>query len=161
MKELVLEATVAEGLGRYSRLSFPDRKTMPDLPQQWEQAMCPGSLNARIINFPREMSELGDGYGIQRLDNKRLRAAAIVPFDMIENNSLKPNQFNEERGNAQIWPCEVEVDGTTKTFNAWAVRRIGSAYSDVLELMSPDKLREKHGLENGTKIKIRVMGQGA
>jgi CTP-dependent riboflavin kinase len=41
-------------------------------------------------------------------------------------------------------------------FNAWAVRRIGSAYSDVIELMSPEKMRTEHGLENGTKLKIKL-----
>jgi len=78
----------------------------------------------------------------------------------LQNNHkdlrVSPTSVNPERGDAQIWPCEVQIIGTTKTFNAWAVRRIGSACSDIIELMSPDKLREKHDLPDGTKVKISI-----
>lgn len=159
MKSIELEAVISGGMGMYSELTFPKKDALPDLPGQWAQAMCPGSLNTVITRYPDNMDDLGEGYGVQKLDGKKLEAAAIVPHDMIENNALKPTTYSPERGDAQIWPCEVTVESTSKTFNAWAVRRIGSAYSDVIELMSPDKLRDKHNLSDGTKVKVKILGK--
>jgi hypothetical protein len=93
------EGVVSDGMGMYGELGFPTQAELPDLPDQWAQAMFPGSLNARITRFPKELDSV-EGYGVQKLDSKALAACALIPHDMIDNNALKPNDYNSQRGNA-------------------------------------------------------------
>lgn len=149
---LEFDCKISNGMGMYSELEFPEHPL-------WPEKMHSGSLNASIKSngFPAELETLGqNGHGVQKLDNGRFSSLFNIAQKDIGNNSLTPTRENPERGTAQVWACQVEVEGTTKAFNAWAVRRIGSAYYNVLELMSDKHLRDTYSLENGMSVKIKL-----
>lgn len=158
MLHLDFKCAVGDGMGQYSLLGFPSRNEYANLPEGWADEMQPGSLNANIEEFPADFDELADGqgYDVQKLDDSGFKPAAIIPAELIENNALQPRPSNPKRGQAQIWPCEVSVIGTSKTFNAWAVRRNGSAYTDVIEIMSDQHLRKTYGIKNGDRLNVRL-----
>ena len=151
------DCAVGDGIGRYSDLEFPTKEECTDLPAGWPDHMQPGSLNANILRMPINLDVLGPGYGVQKLDNRRLIPACVIPFDQIRKNLLVPSNDNPERGNAQIWECKVTVAKTSKIFNAWAVRRSGSAYSNVIEIMSDRHLRKAYDLQTGDAVKVRLL----
>ncbi|GEM_PF-1418340 len=168
--ELVFMAHVTDGMGMYSELTFPTRRELfnmqaagtpvavkPDT--QWLDTIQPGSLNATIARdgYPAALEALGQGYQVQKLDNGTFEPELVIPQNKIGRNMIKPSAHMPEKGAAQIWPCEVENLKTHEKFNAYAVRRIGSAYHDVIELMSDKKLRDAHKLETGTPIKLTLL----
>lgn len=163
MLHLDFGCSVGVGVGQYSELVFPSREEFEGLPEGWKDRMEPGSLNANVMGFPFDFSELvdGEGYGLTRLDNSSFKPVAIIPGHLIENNLLVPTDINPNRGDAQIWPCEVSRVGTSDTFNAWAVRRVGSGYNDVIELMSANHLRSQHDLNTHDQIKLRLFAPKA
>lgn len=159
---MVFNCRVASGMGMYSELQFPTRHEFNGLSQKWPEKMFPGSLNASIKTdgFPKNLDVLGNGRGVQKLDNKLLSPEFSIPHDRIGNNLLTPSPDMQERGTAQVWECEIEVKETAKKFNAWAVRRIGSAYADVIEIMSDKALRKTYGLEDGAEITVSLLAKG-
>ena len=148
---LVFNCVVSSGIGMYSELEFPTHPL-------WPAEMHAGSLNANILpeGFPKPLDKMGEGWGVQKLDNKKFSALFNIAQNDIGNNMLTPSKNNPERGTAQIWECTVSAANTSTEFNAWAVRRIGSAYSDVIEIMSDKHLRNEYGLENGTEITVKL-----
>ncbi len=148
---LVFNCVVNSGMGMYSELEFPKHPL-------WPADMHAGSLNANILpnGFPRALDKMGEGWGVQKLDNKKFSALFNIAQSDIGNNMLTPRADNPERGTAQIWGCTVTTADKSTEFNAWAVRRIGSAYSDVIEIMSDKHLRNTYGLENGTEITVKL-----
>jgi len=156
---IAFECVVADGIGMYRDLGFPSREDCAALPKDWPDAMYRGSLNAHITAYPANLDLLGKGAGIQRLDNRIFAPSGIVPGHLIENNFLIPNERDPDRGDAQIWPCTVEHQNTSVIFNAWAVRRSGSAYRDVIELMSHHKLRDVFRLKNDDAITVTLFAQ--
>lgn len=88
------ECAVGDGMGMYSELEFPTRDQCGDLPEGWVDQMQPGSLNANILKMPANLDQLGQGYGVQKLDNRRLMPACVIPFDQIKKNLLVPSNDN-------------------------------------------------------------------
>lgn len=157
MEKLVFECTIGSGMGMYSQLSFPTHEEMPGLPADWPDRMFKGSLNAAVDKYPDEFERLGKGLEVQKLDNKTFPPALTIPQGAIGNNTLAPRPGMPERGAAQAWRARIEVEGRAgATADVWAVRRIGSAYYDIIELMSEKKLRDALGLQNGDKIRLTL-----
>lgn len=151
-KSLIFNCVVADGMGMYSELDFPSHP-------MWPEKMQAGSLNARINSdgFPKSLDKMGkSGYGVQKLDNKKFSSLFNIAQQDIGNNSLGPTPQEPERGIAQVWKCSVSVDNSHVEFDAWMVRRIGSAYMDVIELMSDKHLRDSYGLQSGMPITLKV-----
>lgn len=160
---LVFEARITDGMGMYSELKFPTRSELFNnqataAQVEWLDSIQPGSLNITVDRdgYPAQIEDLGKGYNVQKLDNGLFPPELVIAQSKIGNNSIRPYAGAPERGAAQVWPCTVEKLDTHETFNAFAVRRIGSAYSDVIELMADRKLRDAHGLKTGTPVRLTL-----
>ncbi|MCB9991628.1 MAG: hypothetical protein H6867_09740 [Rhodospirillales bacterium] len=155
---LIFKGTVEDGLGRYSSLRFPGSQEINGAPKDWPgpKQMTPGSLNCHVTDFAANFkTAVEKGMAVLQLDHDLLRPAFTVPADLIKNNSLRPAPgMHPRRGDANVWRCAVENLESGISFDAWLVRRIGSAYSDIIELMSSQKLRPAYDLESGTPIKV-------
>ena len=149
---LIFNCVVTDGMGMYSELDFPNHP-------KWPAKMHAGSLNATIdrSGFPAALEKIKhDGYGVQKLDSKTFAPLFTIKQEDIGNNSLGPTSYTPERGTAQIWACHVSAPSASIEFNAWAVRRIGSAYSNVIEIMSDKHLRKTYGLKNDMPIIVKL-----
>lgn len=149
------KGVVTDGLGRYGKLAFPRKADMLDvIPSDWPDNMFRGSLNITIDRdgFPPELNDMGEGRGITRLDNRHFKPAFSIPQDMIGNNTIGPRSGQPDRGIAQVWRAAVQVEKNGACIPVWAARRIGSAYTDVMEVMSEHKLRDRFGLVTGDKV---------
>lgn len=157
---LVFQGVVQSGMGMYSELSFPGPDEIARAPSDWPdpETMQPGSLNIAITEYPDNLENLtGVTNRITGLDNGHFQPEFSIPAASIGANALMPrNGGDPKRGIAQIWRCNVENQDTGEKFDAWVVRRIGSAYYNILELMADRKLRDTHNLEDGTPVTLTV-----
>ncbi|MGB9153234.1 MAG: DUF120 domain-containing protein [Alphaproteobacteria bacterium] len=156
MDRLVFNCEISSGMGMYSELAFPTHAQIQGLPKDWSDNMFRGSLNAAVIDYPVELSALGEGFRVQKLDNKKFTPAVVIPQTAIGNNSLGPRGNDTERGTGQAWRAQINVTKTGEKADVWAVRRIGSAYNDIIELMSDMKLRDHLRLKDGDKIELTL-----
>lgn len=162
---LTFKCAAESGEGRFSRMRFPGRDSVPEAPEDWPGPgqMAPGSLNCRIQEFPADFDNIaGAGDRIQKLDSGYFIPEFSIPGELIQNNALSPTQENPQRGIAQIWRCRVYNEDSRESFNAWHVRRIdGSypAYHDVIELMADRNLRKAHNIQDGTPLTITMFGR--
>lgn len=163
---LTFRAVVQDGEGRYSRMTFPGPEQVAGAPADWPGPgkMQPGSLNCKITSSPADLNEqAGKGDRVQALDSGQFDPEFVIPGELIENNCLRPIPGAPRRGCAQVWRCAVRNEETGETFSAWHVRRIDGTYPPfhgIMELMADRKLRDAHGLKNGTPITITMFRKG-
>tara|TARA_R110002124_G_scaffold287365_1_gene474264 strand:+ start:197763 stop:198371 length:609 start_codon:yes stop_codon:yes gene_type:complete len=166
---LTFKAVVQPGEGRFSRMIFPGRDQIEGAPEDWPLATStepghiePGSLNCVITEFPDDLDSLaGEGDRVAKLDTGMFTPTFSIPRDAIEKNVVAPwdENDNQRKGIAQAWRCVVTNEDTQETFDAWHVRRIDGTYPPfhgILELMADRKLRDAHGLQDGTPITIKM-----
>lgn len=152
LSSLVLRGEIASGMKCYSDMVFPHTSGFDDAPDDLPDTFYPGSLNINIYRdgFPSGVRD------IQDLDKGILRASFAIAHDAIGNNMLSPTATAPQRGTMLFWPAAVTLDETGHSFNAWAARRIGSAYYNVAELMSDIKLRDAHDLKDGMAVTLTL-----
>lgn len=170
---LQFRAVVQNGEGAFNKMRFPGRTEMLESPlcldgaenfkpsKDWPEDLCPGSMNCRIIEFPKNFAEVvGEGDRIAALDTTQTFIPEFcIPKDAIENNRVGhfPNPDRPRMGIAQAWKCVVTNERTGEKFDAWHVRRVDGTYPPfhgIIELMSDKRMRDVYGLENGTEIAI-------
>jgi len=166
---LEFQAVVQVGEGMFSRMVFPGRDEIKGAPSDWplrtseaEGHLQPGSMNCKITSFPDDFNAVaGAGDRIAALDSGHFTPVFSIPREAIKNNRVGPwgADDNQRKGIAQAWRCVVTKNDTQEEFNAWHVRRIDGTYPPfhgIIELMADRKLRDAHGLEDGTAITIKM-----
>jgi len=152
---LVFKGEIASGMGCYSDMTFPPKSGIKNAPDALPAEFHPGSLNINIASngFPKGIRD------IQDLDRGILKSSFTIAHDAIGNNMLRPTSNAPNRGTMHFWPATIQLDESRKIFDAWAARRIGSAYYNVVEVMSDIKLRDKHSLTDGMAVTLTLSAQ--
>lgn len=160
MDELTFRGVIAAGIGKYSELTIPGCRELPNAPEDWPEALHPGSLNVKIRQdgFPELLLIRCSGDRIQRLDSKIFEPEFVIPGSQIKQNRLKPTLELPCRGDAQIWPAIVRKACNGDGFRCWLVRRLGSGLRDQLELVSDRHLRSAYSLIDGTAVEVTILG---
>lgn len=58
------------GGGSFKRMIIPGRLLIEDAPNDWPLNFHCGSFNVKVTEFPPELERLGNGIGVNKLDNK-------------------------------------------------------------------------------------------
>lgn len=131
---------------------IPGRSTLEAAcPDAWPEVLHPGTLNVRINPEGRPPGfDTLDGVSV--LDTGVVASAFIIPQNRINGNTLCPTPENQRKGTAQVWRADLEHANGCQP--CWALRRIGSGYRDVLEVVSEYYLRDLIGLQNGDSVAV-------
>ena len=120
-------------------------------PVGWPELLHPGTLNVQIDPEGRP-SAFDTPDGLRALDTGVVAPAFVIPGGRIKGNTLCPTPENPSNGTAQVWRAELEhADGCQP---CWVLRRIGSGYSGVLELVSEYHLRNLLGLQPDDPVSV-------
>jgi hypothetical protein len=158
LDELTFEGAVVGGLGRFGlEIGVPGRAQLPDAPEDWPESLARGTLNFRVHELAASLRDRG-WPDIQRFDRREFAAAFEIPHNALRSNTLGPEPGAPEKGRAQVWRARLEAE--QRAASCWVLRRIGSGYADVLELVSGQRLREEIGLPIGTnwQAQLRMYG---
>lgn len=158
--ELVFEGYVHRGQGDFSNMVIPGRTDESYFPGDWPAELASGSLNVRITGYPPEFQQRGWGAKVTVLDSGLFQPAFVLPGHAILNNTI-PNRRNpsdRRTGDAQVWRATLE--NAYKAHSCWVLRRLGSGYRDVLELVSEVRIRDLLGLDVIKTWPVRVRMNG-
>ena len=152
---------VVSGCGKHSELIIPGKKVLPFAPDDWPHALCPGSLNIEIstMEIPSELERLGPGIMMKKLDNGFLKPALVIEQKAIKNNTIGPNCRVKGRGDAQVWRAKISVEKSKEECSCWVLRRLDSAMTAHIELVSDRKLRESLNLCDEDRVIVALQGE--
>ena len=127
-------------------------------PADWPTQLSPGTLTIKIPDdgFPEGFEQIGNGDGLNRLDEGKFRAALVIPQRKITGNPLVSDSDRPTRGFAQVWKAELQVIATGQTTTCWMVRIIESYMTSHIELVDQESLRIKMNLGDGTAVKVTI-----
>jgi hypothetical protein len=159
LDELIFEGAVVGGLGRFGReMEVPGRALLSDAPLDWPESLARGTLNFRVRELAAPLRD-HRWSSIQRFDRQEFVAAFEIPQNAIRSNTLGPEPGAPEKGRAQLWRARLETEQGAAS--CWVLRRIGSGYTTVLELVSERRIREEIGLPIGTNWPARLRMYGS
>jgi hypothetical protein len=159
LDELIFEGAVVGGLGRFGReMEVPGRALLSDAPPDWPESIARGTLNFELDELPAPLRDRRWS-NIKRFDRREFVAAFEIPRNAIRANTLRPEPGSPEKGRAQLWRARLEAEQRTAT--CWVLRRIGSGYATVLELVSDRRIREEIGLPIGRNWPARLRMYGS
>ena len=144
MDELTFGGMIINGIGRHVELALPGRRELSEAPEDWPDALTPGSLNLRVTEFPAEFGALKLEPSVKSLDVAGFAPAFTIAQDAMGNNRLRPNSEMPHRGTAQVWRAVLSVE--SKQTPCWVLRRFGSGLRDQIEMVSEMHLRTALGL---------------
>jgi hypothetical protein len=143
--ELIFEGTVVNGIGKHTELIVPGRGHLPRAPSDWPDTLQSGSLNVRIAAYPTVWRERGLALSVRVFDTGIFVPEFRISQDRLGNNRILPTPSKPLRGTGQVWRAFLVTNGGR--LECWALRRIDSALSDVLELVSECPIRSRLDLE--------------
>jgi hypothetical protein len=136
---------IVNGIGKHSELLVPGRSDFECPIADWPVRLFPGSLNVRVSGYPDEFVRRGLRRSIAALDSAGFEPEFTIPQAQLGNNRLTPVLGMPDRGNAQVWRASLSANGLERT--CWALRRIGSALTQDIEIVSSVSLRTSLGAE--------------
>ncbi|MDR6624840.1 hypothetical protein [Caulobacter segnis] len=140
MDELTFRGVITGGMHCFAKdMRVPGRSDISDAPDDWPETLAPGTLNFRYQKLPSALATRGWA-NISELDHRQFVALFEIPQDAIVGNTLRPGSAGGEKGRAQVWRARLETDNGS--VDCWVLRRIGSGYLEVLELVSAVRIRE-------------------
>jgi hypothetical protein len=134
MDELVFEGLVVKGHGWFADMVVPGREKLAEAPPDWPEVLEPGSLNLKVLSYPAEFEAHGLRATVTELDRLRFRPVLVIPREAIIGNRLRAEEGQLSKGVAQVWRARFECAGGS--LNCWVMRRIGSGYTDRLEVVA-------------------------
>jgi hypothetical protein len=148
---LTFRGRVTPGIGLFSlQIVVPGRAQLgADAPPDWPALLSPGTLNVRVSSngWPDAIDQRRQ---IEQVDNGEFRPALVIPHQRIENNTLGPREGHPLCGTGQAWRAEFSI--RDQKASCWILRRIGSGYRDVIELVSDSNLRAKYSLTDDDSV---------
>lgn len=145
MDELKFEGAVVDGIGKHTELIVPGRGYVSQAPADWPETLKPGSLNVRIAAYPTQWREHGLALSAKVFDTGIFVPEFRISQDQFGNNRIVPAPSKPLRGSGQVWRALLVTNGGQ--LECWVLRRIDSALSDVLEVVSEYAIRSRLGLE--------------
>lgn len=138
--------SVINGRGRHTELGVPGKSELPQAPEDWPEALAPGSLNFLVADdgYPPQHAAFGKADSVTALDSGFLPPAFTINQNQFRNNKINPTTSQPNRGLGQIWRAELRVN--EHRISCWVLRRIGSGLRRELELVSQEEIRDKYGL---------------
>jgi len=139
-------------------LRVPGRLDISYATGDWPETLAPGTLNFKYQELPPALATRG-WTDIRELDRRQFAALFEIPQDEIVGNTLRPGSAGGEKGRAQVWRARLETDNGS--IDCWVLRRIGSGYSDVLELVSAIRIRDALSLTEDRRWPATLHVQGS
>lgn len=157
--ELIFEGYVRSGQGGFSKMVIPGKTDESYFPEDWPAELALGSLNVRITGYPAEFQQRGWGTSVALLDSRLFQPAFVLPGRAILNNSIPAHPSDTRTGDAQVWRASFERQDVAHP--CWVLRRLGSGYRDVLELVSEVRIRDRFGLDVSRTwpARVRMLGR--
>jgi len=158
--QMDFKGKIVSGQGDHSKLVIPGKDKLFNAPDDWPKSLCPGSLNVEISieELPRELNSLGPGTLIKKLDNGILKPIFIIEQKAILNNTIGPNGPVKGRGDAQVWRAKIKVEKSKEICNCWVFRRLDSAMTGHIELVSDVNMRKTLNLCDGDSVIVYLEG---
>ena len=149
---------IVSGCGKHSYLVIPGKGQLLIAPDDWPTFLFPGSLNVEISReeLPKDLEKLGPGSFIKKLDNGILKPTFVIEQKAILNNTIGPNGPVKGRGDAQVWRAKIKVVKTMEIYDCWVLRRLDSAMTIHLELVSDKNLRNILKLNNADEVFVSI-----
>jgi hypothetical protein len=136
------------------QLIIPGRDDLFLKPDDWPTHLAPGTVNIEISSFPEGFAEIGDGQGLARLDQGKVRPALVIPQRKIIGSTLIPDADHPTRGFAEVWHLEIVVIGKGQVTTCRAMWIIGSNATQVIRLVAENDLRSRLNLSDGETVKV-------
>jgi hypothetical protein len=136
-------------------LTIPGRDDLFLKPDDWPSRLAP-VVTIEVHTFPEGLAEIGDGEGLARLDQGKLRPALVIPQRKLIGSTLTPDSDHPTRGFGEVWRADLHVIGTGQEMTCWALWIIGSNATRTLRLVALEDLRDRLNLADGTAVKITI-----
>jgi hypothetical protein len=158
MEKLRFAGTIVNGIGKHRELVVPGCNEFTCPAADWPERLFPGSLNVRVLSYPDEFVRRGLRSAMDTLDSVGFEPEFAIPQALLGNNRLTPVLGMPDRGKAQVWRASVCANNVTLA--CWVLRRIGSALTQQIELVSSVHMRALLGADNTRDWPAVVAMQG-
>lgn len=159
MDLLSFRGVIRDGAGLFAQeIEIPGAEELSIPIRDWPDAVEPGTLNVRILEYPDSFEERFGAEDIRRLDTRRFMPEAEIPQHEIGNNTLTPSSGDPDIGNAQVWRATLRSERSGEERLCWVVRRIGSGMVRVLECVASEHLRTSMKLRNEDEVTLVLEG---
>jgi hypothetical protein len=154
MKVIDIQGVVVSGCGK-----FRDEILLPNNLlsgyKDWMHAFAQGTLNVRfsISGLPQPLQT----NGLKDLDlNDSFPPAIYQSGTVIPSNTIQPNAQNPRRGDLQLWRAILNNCQTRTEHKCYLIRRVGSGYSDVAEILGQQNFHDDCSFADGHQVSIQM-----
>ena len=124
--------------------------------ESWMPSFVQGTLNIQLSmsNLPQPLRSAGLP-GLDLSDSFRL-AIYRTGADVL-NNTMQPTAGNPRRGDLQLWRAILHNHKTQTSHNCFMIRRVGSGYRDIAEILGQQNFRDGCKFNDVDKVSIQVL----
>ncbi|MFC1567970.1 hypothetical protein ACFL3K_02080, partial [Pseudomonadota bacterium] len=154
LMNLKLNGHVVDGCKQFKEKIVLPPDLLKDDPD-WINVFVQGTLNVKLD--PTSMALFEVNQGLHTLDINLSHPPHVYRDGReIENNTIQPTNDLPFNGDFQLWRANLMNGRLGTSYNCYLIRRVGSGYQDIAEILGSFHFRSKGNFLTGDPVKVDV-----